>query len=396
MRIKRFTARDMQEAVALIKQDMGPEAVIISSRWVRGRGLLGFMAPQLEVTAALDEQQASKASLFQQTPAGWTPEDALFTTSADGTQTGQGQDACLRRELLEVKELLARLSQTGRESAVQRAEEDPFILKREQMVAEMEIKEEIVAELISGLKEESVAGRFRHNGAAEAVLIERITRMVEPVYKDDTAARSSIFVGPTGVGKTTTMAKLAAQFRLFHQKKVALSTIDTYRIGAVDQLRTYAEIIDVPLEVAMTPTELKQTLANHKHADHILIDTAGRPSRNLRQVLELKGFIEVIPKPCDIFLVLSCNTKYRDILRAAEDFQRLSYNKLIFTKLDETESFGALLNLVCDVRLPVVYVTDGQSVPDDIKALYPRKLAELLVKGGRADGPSVQAANPRR
>jgi flagellar biosynthesis protein FlhF len=393
MKIKRFTTRDMQEAVALIKHDMGPEAVIISSRWVRGRGLLGFMAPQLEVTAALDEQPPDKVPSAHQTPAGLTPKEDLFITAApDGVQTDHVQEVSLRRELLEVKEFLTLLSRKGCEPV---DGEDPGRLGRH-MISQLEIKEGIVAELISGLEEESARGCFSHDGAAGTVLVDRITRMVEPVYKDNPVAHTSIFIGPTGVGKTTTMAKLAAQFNLFHRKEVALITIDTYRIGAVEQLRTYAEIIDVPLEVALTPTELKQILAGHKHADHILIDTAGRPSGNLRQVLELKGFIEVIPKPCDIFLVLGCNTKYRDILRASEDFKRLGYNKLIFTKLDETEAFGSLLNLVCDVRLPVVYVTNGQSVPDDIEELQPRKLAELLLKGGCADGSGVQAAGLRR
>lgn len=387
MRIKRYVARDMQEAVALIKQDMGPEAVIISSRRVPGPGILGFMAPQLEVTAALDERQVHKVN----NPNCLKPEEEFcIKPGFDNARTWQ-QDVQLRQELLEMKELLLRFS---RSQKIPFTEGNALLLKLRELLAEMEIKEEIVAELMEAVEKE-ISCEPKHESSVEAILINRITRMVEPVYEDGGAARISIFIGPTGVGKTTTLAKLAAQFRLFHQKNVALITIDTYRIGAVEQLRTYAEIIDVPLEVAMTPNELEQALSFYNQIDHILIDTAGRPSNNLRQVLELKGFIEAIPKPCDVYLVLSCNTKYRDNLRVAEDFSRLNYNKLIFTKLDETGSFGSILNLIRHVGLPVVYVTNGQSVPEDIETFYPRKLAELLLKGGGGYGSGLQAANPR-
>ncbi|MEW6181670.1 MAG: flagellar biosynthesis protein FlhF [Bacillota bacterium] len=395
MRIKRYVARDMQEALALIKQDMGLEAVIISSRQVRGRGLWGFFSRQLEVTAALDERQTVKTTELEQVAVsdnGCTPpEEQLFQAPGyTAAQFNQTQDFQFRRELSEVKNLLHRLSEQAESN------EDTYILKWRRVLTEMEIKKEIVDELIAALETEINTDQPYCDEAAEVFLLNRMAQIVEPVYQQNNTARVIVFVGPTGVGKTTTLAKLAAQLRLFYQKNVALVTVDTFRIGAVEQLKTYAEIINIPFEVAMTPEELKRALDNHPEADHILVDTAGRPSKNLQQVFELKGFIEVIPKPCDIYLVLSCNTKFQDILRVAEDFTRLEYNKLIFTKLDETESLGGILNLINHVGLPVTYLTNGQSVPEDIETLYPKKLAKLLLKGGGyIDRSSAQAANPR-
>lgn len=388
-------ARDMQEAVTLIKRDLGPEAVIISSRRVRGRGLFGFLTPQLEVTAALDERQADKTPPVQFPAAGADPEAKEeprrpASIPENGEAAALEQKSLLHRELSEVKTLLYRLSDYR-----QAEDEDLFLSRWRWFLAGMEIEEELVNELLTALEKEVPPDHPHRDQAAEVVLLKKIARLVEPAYADSGAARVIAFVGPTGVGKTTTLAKLAAQFRLFYQKEVVLVTIDTYRIGAVEQLKTYAEIIGVPLEVVNTPVELRQALHNYASADQILIDTAGRPSRNLQQVLELRGFIEVIPKPCDVYLVLSCNTKYRDLLRVAEDFGRLHFNKLIFTKLDETETFGAILNLVYQLGLPAAYVTDGQSVPDDIDTLYPKKLAKMLLKGGEhGAGPSAQIANP--
>lgn len=394
MRIKRYLARDMQEAVALIKRDMGPEAIIISSRRVRGRGLWGFFVRQLEVTAALDEQRVENAMTQSASAvaAGFTGAGGHSLASLSGGSVIAGgqpapgffsgavaADLMLRRELAEVKNVLYRLADGRQDSGIQ--EKEP-LLKWRRVLAEMEVEAEIIDELLAAVEKEVPEKGPEQSEIAEVALLNQITQMVEPYYQNNGVGRVIIFIGPTGVGKTTTLAKLAAQYRLFYQKNIALVTIDTYRIGAVEQLRAYAEIIGVPLEVVLTPQEMRRALETHVQANHILVDTAGRPSKNREQVLELKTFLEVIPEPRDIYLVLSCNVKYRDLLRVAEDFSQLNYNKLIFTKLDETESPGVILNLIKYLGLPAIYVTNGQSVPDDIDALYPKKVAKLVLKGG--------------
>lgn len=392
----------MQEALKKIKAEMGPEALIIEARRTRRRGLLGWFLPrQLEVTAAVDQVQQAARELPAVAAAGGVSERVPVRPrpgpaehpgpgvpapergrihpvgrTEDATAAGQGE-AVLRRELAEVKALLRRMMMRQEMANP----EEAFFFKWRQVLLDLDIGESLAEMLVEELR-----GRndLRESGREEAVpviLQSRVARLVEPLYREVTPGRVMAFVGPTGMGKTTTLAKLAAQLTLFHMKRVALVTIDTYRIGAVEQLRTYAEIIGVPLDVVMTPAELEQVLRRHGNKDYVLIDSAGRPFWNAAQVAELQNFLDLVPEPRDIFLVLASNTKARDLARAAEEFARVRFNKLIFTKIDETETLGSILNIVHRWQMPVTYVTDGQNVPDDIDRVYPKKLAKLIFRG---------------
>ena len=178
-------------------------------------------------------------------------------------------------------------------------------------------------------------------------------------------AAIQVFVGPTGVGKSTTLAKLAARYALYQGEKVGIITIDHYRIGAIEQMRTYSDITGLPLEVVMSPKELRSAVEKFSGCQRILIDTAGRSSRNLPHIQELAGYIQKLP-PCEIFLVISATTKRQDLQLISENFRLLAYNRIIYTKLDETSSYGILLNGSYMTDTPVIYMTNGQSVPDDI------------------------------
>ena len=173
-------------------------------------------------------------------------------------------------------------------------------------------------------------------------------------------------VGPTGVGKTTTIAKLAANFALFEGKSVGLITIDTYRIAAVEQLKTYSEIINLPIEVVYTAADLKRAFQKLSDKQLILIDTAGRSQKNKQQIRELKHFFNGRPLN-ETHLVLSANTKLEDLLETADSFKELGVNRLIFTKLDETNSLSNVIEVAERLRIPLSYVTTGQSVPEDIE-----------------------------
>lgn len=173
-------------------------------------------------------------------------------------------------------------------------------------------------------------------------------------------------VGPTGVGKTTTIAKLAANFALFEGKSVGLITIDTYRIAAVEQLKTYSEIINLPIEVVYTAADFKRALQNLSDKQLILIDTAGRSQKNKQQIRELRHFFNGRPLN-ETHLVLSANTKLEDLLETADSFKELNVNRLIFTKLDETNSLSNVVEVAEKLRIPLSYVTTGQSVPEDIE-----------------------------
>ena len=191
------------------------------------------------------------------------------------------------------------------------------------------------------------------------------------------------FVGPTGVGKTTTIAKIASRFQVDEKKKVALLTADTYRIAAAEQLRTYANILEVPFRVVYTVEEIEQALIDFKEYDYILVDTAGHSYQNAAQKENMTKFIHSVDDKVEkeVFLVLSATTKYRDLISIADAYKEMADYKLIFTKLDETTTLGNLLNLKLYTGASLSYVTHGQNVPDDIENFNPQKTVKRLLGG---------------
>jgi len=182
------------------------------------------------------------------------------------------------------------------------------------------------------------------------------------------------FVGPTGVGKTTTIAKLAAEQALKFRRKVGLITSDTYRIAAIEQLRTYASILNIPIEVVFSASDLRKALDKMQLCELILMDTAGRNYRNEMAVSELNALLKT-ERASETFLVLSLTMKYGDMKAVADNFCRYGVGKVLFTKADETTTFGTVLNLLSDYDLSLSYVTDGQDVPDDIQIADAERIA---------------------
>lgn len=192
------------------------------------------------------------------------------------------------------------------------------------------------------------------------------------------------FVGPTGVGKTTTIAKIASRFSVENKQKVALLTADTYRIAAAEQLRTYANILEVPFRVIYTIEELENSIRDFKEFDYIFVDTAGHSHKNQAQKEAMSAFVNCVDGMVEkeVFLVLSATTKYRDLLSIADCYKEMTDDyKLIFTKLDETTAWGNLLNLKLYTGASLSYVTCGQNVPDDIEKFNPQKTVKQLLGG---------------
>jgi flagellar biosynthesis protein FlhF len=212
-----------------------------------------------------------------------------------------------------------------------------------------------------------------------------LSRMIEdelivsgPLQVHAGRRRLVALVGPTGVGKTTTIAKLAATFRLREKRKVGLITVDTYRIAAVEQLRTYADIIDLPMAVVSTPREMREAVAGMSQLDLILMDTAGRSPRDEVKIQELKTML-VEAEADEVHLVLSSAAGAATLVRTAEQFAAVGTTGLLLTKLDEVANLGHVLPLMRSSRLPMSYVTDGQNVPDDIKPADSRRLARMVL-----------------
>ncbi|MEB3186380.1 MAG: flagellar biosynthesis protein FlhF [bacterium] len=195
-----------------------------------------------------------------------------------------------------------------------------------------------------------------------------------------TPARPRIvaLVGPTGVGKTTTIAKLAANFRLLQNKRVALVTNDTYRVAAVEQLRTYGDLIRIPIEVVQTPQAMREAIGRNADADLILIDTAGRSPSHPMHLQELGSFLD-LPVPREVHLVLSATTNRGNLERVVEAFEPVGLDRLLFTKIDETVNFGAMIALAAQLEKPLSYLTTGQNVPQDIQVAERDAVVRLLI-----------------
>jgi len=193
--------------------------------------------------------------------------------------------------------------------------------------------------------------------------------------------RVAVFVGPTGVGKTTTIAKLAAHLRFSEKRRLAFVTVDTFRVAATEQLRTYARILDVPCETAATPEELRVAIHRHADKDLVLVDTAGQsPCNNLR-IAELREFLTPI-RPVETYLLMHAGVRIRDAERCMESYETIAPDRLIFTKLDETACYGSIFEVSQRFRLPIAYVTTGQNVPQDIQIADSQTLARLLLGTG--------------
>ncbi len=362
MKVKKFYARNLQEGLQQIRKDMGKDAVIIESRTVRERGLKGIFKPRrLEILAALDRQPGNA------TRGGEGGENSYLSRAA----------AAREEEMNELKSMLQRLLMQNNGRADDSQEEktvEEWEKHLEYHDISPELRREIMQEVQSNLGGEVKLNREVMSMVMEKKLTERIT------FAEEKSSPIQVFVGPTGVGKTTTLAKLAARYSIFQNEKVGLITIDHYRIGAVEQLRTYSEIVDVPLEVVMSLSDMKRALQKLEHCDRVLVDTAGKGTGNQVQIGELAGYIKEIPG-AEIHLVVSATTRWQDVSYVAGNFSRLGYNRLTVTKIDETRSLGAVWNAVYYAGVPLVYLTNGQNVPDDLKIArelnMPSKLVEV-------------------
>ncbi|SHK33997.1 flagellar biosynthesis protein FlhF [Selenomonas ruminantium] len=246
-------------------------------------------------------------------------------------------------------------------------------------------RQEVDEEILKDMAAKTAAGDMLMDSLdkrAPAVLagyLENKMNFAEGIKLNKHGVRIVSLIGATGVGKTTTLAKIAARFVLEKNIRVALITADTYRISAVEQLKTYSDIIGLPLEIVYSPDELKVAIHKHRDKDLILIDTAGRSQHNEYQMKELQDFLAVDSR-IERHLVMSATTKMRDVADILQKFSVCDPGRVIFTKTDETSSLGMIVNLLADKDIALSFMTNGQSVPDDIVPASADKLAALLLR----------------
>lgn len=346
----------MATAMANVKQELGREAVILHTRRYKKGGIFGLWGKEMvEVMAAVDT-----AAVSEKKP-------VVVPVPNTTVNTDNSQIAALQLEMSSmrkmIEQMLCQTSENNKQSS-------PLM----ELLIKNDIEPMIASNLIKGLPAEQAEAR--------KLLIDRIVnylQKVEGISVAPSRCKTIALIGPTGVGKTTTIAKLAANFALKEGYKVALVTADTYRIAAVEQLKIYGDIIGVPIDVVYSADELKAALERHKDKHLVLIDTAGRSPSNYSQLMELQALLSVDPF-IETHLVLSTTTKYRDALEIVNNFAACSPQKILFTKVDEASNLGTILNLVYHFPTSLSYMTTGQSVPDDIELINSTKLANMILR----------------
>jgi len=361
MQVKKYVGENIQDVIWKVKGDLGTDAVIIHTRRFKEGGLLGLFGgkDKVEVVAAAPKENEQEI------------------VSPQVEEISEKHFNNLQKQISDLKGFIQSLvTKSGdvNKFPAPIAEIYSFLLEND---VELQLAEEISRKIEKEIPSADWDKRTVTSNYLENVLRSYI-QVGQPIEARD--SKLIAVVGPTGVGKTTTLAKLTAYFNLMENKNVALITADTYRIAAVEQLKTYGEIMGIPVEAVYTPEELSKSIDKHQDKDIIFLDTAGRSQKNNEQMDELKQFLQVV-EPDETYLVLSATTKYKDLLDIVESFKQVNFDKTIFTKLDETNSYGAIISLLSHLKKPVSYLTVGQNVPDDIKRASHTELFNSLLKG---------------
>lgn len=365
----------MHEALHLVRCELGPDAAILHTREVRSRRLFGLLrgARLIEVTASTGVHVPSRLQQEDRfRPAQPVPAASPASPSPAVPERVQGQ----LQHLQEMVEQLCRQQQAapGRDLP-----EELFRVFTD--LIECDIDEDVARDLVERVRRDIP----RRELADPMLVTARIARLLEadipiagPIHAPAERQRIVALIGPTGVGKTTTIAKLAANFRLKDKRRVGLITVDTYRIAAVEQLRTYADIIDLPMHVISTPREMREAIRRMDGLDLVLMDTAGRSPRDEVRIRELRAFLDEAGAN-EVHLVLSGVTGSRTLVQTAERFAAARPTALVLTKLDEATNLGNVLPLLRSSGLPLSYLTNGQNVPDDIETADAARLAGMIL-----------------
>jgi len=413
MKVKKYTASTMREALEKMKSDLGTGAVILGSRKISRGGLLDFLGREMfEVTATNEENilpQKSKPSAPMIRPSGSRlsvtvgdngpvadPRPEEFSRVVRGTLEGiepplaepvernaATSTTVIRQLKQELRELKGGMTEMAEQMRYQRMPALPPILKEiYKKLVDNELEEKLALELIQKLYGRFSENQYSNRDIVEDYLIGEISSMIKVVGPTPIREKEPLviaFVGPSGVGKTTCLAKLATNKKFYGNNRLAMITADNYRVAATQQLGTFSEIADIPLEIVHSPRDLTKALARHKDKEAIMLDTAGGSQFNERLRGELASVLEAAA-PDEIHLVLSVTTKAKDLLQAIKGFRMGPNVRLLLTKFDESLTFGSIVSVAREAGLPLSYLTFGQEVPEDLEAADAEKIARLVVK----------------
>lgn len=404
MIIKKYVARTEEEAAEAARKELGSGVVIMNVKTVKRKGLAAlFRSKQTEVTVALEEENDTGSAIRRETR---QPVVSAEENTARRAEDSGSVDS-IEKKLDNLQSLLmSRFQQSeaeretvpgyGEDTGAEYAEEIPeetdtpeevteqqrFIRLLYNTMLESEVDEKYANQIVDDI---DVSGQS--NLPIDYILENVYQKMIlkfgrsEGILPSEEGPRIVLFMGPTGVGKTTTIAKIASSYAVEGKKKVAMLTADTYRIAAVEQLRTYANILEVPFRVLYSEEDVQNAVAEFQEYDYIFVDTTGHSHQNAEQLAHTRSLYAALKEAgtCQTFLVLSATTKYRDLLKIVASYDGIDDFQLIFTKLDETAAMGNLLNLRLFTGTSIAFVTNGQNVPNDIEQFNPQKAVKQIL-----------------
>ena len=408
MIIKKIQAKTENEAVEAAKKELGSNVVVMNVRNTKKKGLFSFLKPQLvEITVAVEEDTERKEpvktadarsiteALGKIAPIVERSEKEKSVSEASFSDKTVKNDKVIVDRLNNIENLIEE-KLTKPEEPVKK-EESPDKDKKEEkdelkvffdLLLKTMLDNEVEREYATSIIDETA--RVTKPGTPFDVALAGIYQKMilkfgkaSVISPAENGPKTVFFVGPTGVGKTTTIAKIASKFSVELKKKVALLTADTYRIAAAEQLRTYANILEVPFRIIYTIEEMESALRDFKNFDYVFVDTAGHSHQNEEQKNVMGSFIHSVDGIVEreVYLVVSATTKYRDLMSIADAYSTITDYKLIFTKLDETTALGNLLNLKLYTGADLSYITCGQNVPDDIEDFNAQSTVKNLLGG---------------
>lgn len=449
MIIKKFQGNTETEAIMLAKDNLGKDAIVMNIKTIKPKGLFkAFRKTLVEVTAAVDEVSDKRdgkesetttkihASIDEKLHPGNVLKDAAAyndkeledrlnnlamlleeqienskkedskdkksnNTKNQGSKSDNKSEQDVNKKASQSKSQEKNTIKANSDNVVEKDTDSNEGIKEKGSFKEKSIEliiEQLTANEVSYKYAKLIIDEIMHAGnirtlddmlacVYQKIILKLGTTKPIAFDKDDKKPKVIFFIGPTGVGKTTTIAKLSSKLILEEKKKIAIFTSDTYRIAAVEQIKTYANILSIPVEVIYEAKDIDGLIPKYSDYDYILVDTAGRSHKNKAQLDDLRALFDSFKDYSLLsYLVLSATTKYKDLQRITELYEDISNCSLIFTKLDETDAIGNILNIKLDTGMSLSYISYGQNVPDDIEVMNPQIIAKQLLGGGDGYG----------